>query len=66
MIIFLLIVLIVAILPSHFISLALYRKMAGSGNRYAMLTRVLAFLFSFCLIIFLLYLLVIYNVRFER
>ena len=63
---FLLLALMVMIFPSHFISLALYRKMVSNGNKYAMLTRILVFLFCFCLIALILFLLVINNVRFER
>lgn len=66
LVIFFVIALVVMILPSHFISLALYRKLQKSGNKNAMGIRVLVFIASFCLIAFLLYFLILNNIRFER
>jgi hypothetical protein len=63
---FLILALLVMIVPSHFISLSLYKKLVNNGNKYAMAIRVSVFLVSFCLIAFILFLLVINNVMFER
>lgn len=66
-ILFLLLVSIPVILvASHFISLAFYRRMKRNGTRYAMLTRVLVFVFSFVIIAIALLWIVNENIRFER
>jgi ABC-type amino acid transport system permease subunit len=66
MIVFLLLALLVTIVPSHFIALALYKKLVSTGNKYAMAIRISVFIVSFCMIAFILFLIIINNVRFER
>jgi hypothetical protein len=63
---FLLIALAVVLVPSHLLSLALYKKLVTNGNKYPMLIRASVFLLSAVIIAFVLCLIVIYNVPFGR
>jgi len=56
----------VAAFAAYFISAALRNKLTKAGNKYAKTISIVAYLGSFLIIIAVLYILIVYNVRFER
>jgi len=58
--------LIVMIIPSHFISLMLYRRLTNNGNKYAMAIRLIVFFLSLAVFAIIIFIVIANNIRFER
>lgn len=65
-ILFFLVALLVMAVPSHFLSLGLYRRLKKDGNKNALALRIGVFIVTFIVIGAILFFLIINNLRFER